>query len=146
MVNREVDSKPEKIVSYLTAHEFYNWLTDHPKIDNIQGFDIGRMSATDNRPHSYGTYVLDVDLLYARRKEINDWINGLIIWPFVLPEKGPQYVLYRYGTRGLKFYLAKPKMKFPVTSVKRFALVHNAKEVLCEVIDREWFVELLNGQ
>ena len=63
-----------KIRSHDTANDFFNWMTEHSEVTNIQGYDIERLQ--DGRPVFYGSHHFDIETLYERRAEINDWIDG----------------------------------------------------------------------
>ena len=73
-----MDKQLNKIRSHQTADDFFNWMTEHTEVTQIQGWEIERLE--DGRPSSftYGNqpyYYFDIETLYERRAEINDWID-----------------------------------------------------------------------
>ena len=73
-------TKLTKITSYDTADNFYWWLSEHPEITNIQGWEIERHFASedDYRPSSFGTsprHTVDIEFIHTERKILNDWID-----------------------------------------------------------------------
>lgn len=76
----------EKIKSHGTADLFFWWLSEHPEITNIQGFDVNRpFGAGDNRVSSFDFghthYYFDVDWIYSERAMLNDWIDRYLTDP-----------------------------------------------------------------
>lgn len=69
-----------KITSKDTAGNFFWWLSEHPEITNIQGFEIERPFASegDYRPTAFGIkprHSVHIEFLYTERKILNDWID-----------------------------------------------------------------------
>ncbi len=74
---KETKETPEKITSHYTAYRFCEWLDENTQVTRVQGWKVDRLEggrATD-LVHGNMRITLDVEELYSRRAEINDWIN-----------------------------------------------------------------------
>lgn len=61
-----------------TVNEFYNWLTDHPEITEINGYQLDRTDLGKVSRFCFGSlyHTFDADYIWAERKALNDWIRA----------------------------------------------------------------------
>lgn len=61
-----------------TVNEFYNWLTDHPEITEINGYQLDRTDLGKVSRFCFGSlyHNFDADYIWAERKALNDWIRA----------------------------------------------------------------------